>query len=208
MGRGTNLLVRDGGVRGLVVNLGDLNRIEGGGTAPGPRRGACRSLGARGDAPFADHQFRGAIGGSPVSSGPPGFPGPSEGDRDERRCAWSQHRREGPLGGSRGRRGERGARAGRRDLVLLTAARAFRGRAFVLAAGLELFVSTEQAVLAETKRCLEEHKRRLPFRLGERRLRVSRTPGRLRGAADRGRPDSRGSGSAAPRSRRSTRTSS
>ena len=30
MGRGTNLLVRDGGVRGLVVNLGDLNRIEGG----------------------------------------------------------------------------------------------------------------------------------------------------------------------------------
>ena len=30
MGRGTNLLVRDGGIRGLVVNLGDLNRIEGG----------------------------------------------------------------------------------------------------------------------------------------------------------------------------------
>src|SRR5512137_1366711 len=39
MGRGTNLLVRDAGVRGLVVNLGDLNRIEGGeiphGAAPG-----------------------------------------------------------------------------------------------------------------------------------------------------------------------------
>jgi UDP-N-acetylmuramate dehydrogenase len=34
---------------------------------------------------------------------------------------------------------------------------------FVVAAGLELLVRTEQEVLAETKRCLEEHKRRLPF---------------------------------------------
>jgi UDP-N-acetylmuramate dehydrogenase len=33
----------------------------------------------------------------------------------------------------------------------------------VVAAGLELRVSSEQEVLDETKRCLEEHKRRLPF---------------------------------------------
>jgi UDP-N-acetylmuramate dehydrogenase len=34
---------------------------------------------------------------------------------------------------------------------------------FVVAAGLELKVRSEQEVLGETKRCLEEHKRRLPF---------------------------------------------
>jgi UDP-N-acetylmuramate dehydrogenase len=33
----------------------------------------------------------------------------------------------------------------------------------VVSAGLELLVRTEQEVLAETKRCLEEHKKRLPF---------------------------------------------
>jgi UDP-N-acetylmuramate dehydrogenase len=33
----------------------------------------------------------------------------------------------------------------------------------VVTAGLELLVRTEQEVLEETKRCLEEHKRRLPF---------------------------------------------
>jgi hypothetical protein len=37
---------------------------------------------------------------------------------------------------------------------------------FIVAAGLRLRLSSEQAVLAENKRCLEEHKRRLPFGWG------------------------------------------
>jgi UDP-N-acetylmuramate dehydrogenase len=37
---------------------------------------------------------------------------------------------------------------------------------FLVAAGLQLRLSNEQAVLAENKRCLEEHKRRLPFGWG------------------------------------------
>jgi len=163
MGRGTNLLVRDGGVRGLVVNLGDLNRIEGGEIPHRAPPGTPVELSALGGTPLSrviNFAVRPGLSGLEWASGIPGSVG-------------------GAIAMNAGAHGHSmGERVRWVDLVdaagneerLPAAAIAFTYRCtsfsrpgFVVAAGLELLVSTEQQVLEETKRCLEEHKRRLPF---------------------------------------------
>jgi UDP-N-acetylmuramate dehydrogenase len=163
MGRGTNLLVRDGGVRGLVVNLSDLNRIEGGEIPHQAAPGTPVELTALGGTPLSrviNFAVRPGLSGLEWAAGIPGSVG-------------------GAIAMNAGAHGHSmGERVRWVDLVdvagnevrLRSAGISFSYRSarfsrpgFVLSAGLELFVSTEQAVLGETKRCLEEHKRRLPF---------------------------------------------
>ena len=76
---------------------------------------------------------------------------------------------------------------------------------FIVAAGLRLRLGAEPAVLAENKRCLEEHKRRLPFGWGSAGSVFKNPPGDAPGGSST-RRGSRGPASAAPRSRPSTRT--
>ena len=163
MGRGTNLLVRDGGIRGVVVNLGDLNRIEGGEIPHHATPGTPVGLTALGGTPlsrvinFAVHP---GLSGLEWASGIPGSVG-------------------GAIAMNAGAHGHSMGELVRwADLVdfegnekrVLSDRITFGYRStrfpcpgFVVAAGLELTVRTEQEVLDETKRCLEEHKRRLPF---------------------------------------------
>jgi len=163
MGRGTNLLVRDGGLRGLVVNLGDLNRIEGGEIPHQAAPGTPVSLSALGGTPLSrviNFGVRLGLSGLEWASGIPGSVGGAivmnagaHGHSMGELVRWvdrvDDEGNEERVPSERisfGYRGTRFARPG-----------------FVVAAGLELQVRTEQQVLAETKRCLEEHKRRLPF---------------------------------------------
>lgn len=163
MGRGTNLLVRDGGVRGLVVNLGDLNRIEGGEIPHGAAPGTPVALSALGGTPLSrviNFAVRPGLSGLEWAAGIPGSVGGAiamnagaHGHSIGERVLWADlvdaagNEEHVPASGiSFAYRSARFPRAG-----------------FVVAAGLELLVRSEPEVLAETKRCLEEHKRRLPF---------------------------------------------
>ncbi len=163
MGRGTNVLVRDGGIRGLVVNLGDLNRIEGGEIPHQAAPGAPVSLSALGGTPLSrviNFAVRPGLSGLEWAAGIPGSVG-------------------GAIAMNAGAHGHSMGEVVRWvDLVdtagneerVSPARLSFSYRSanfprpgFVVAAGLELVVRNEQEVLEETKRCLAEHKRRLPF---------------------------------------------
>ena len=163
MGRGTNLLVRDGGIRGLVVNLGDLNRIEGGEVPHQAAPDTPVALSALGGTPLSrviNFAVRPGLSGLEWAAGIPGSVG-------------------GAIAMNAGAHGHSMGELVRWvDLVdvdgneeRVPAARigfgyratVFPRPGFVVAAGLELQVRAEQEVLEETKRCLEGHKRRLPF---------------------------------------------
>jgi UDP-N-acetylmuramate dehydrogenase len=163
MGRGTNLLVRDGGVRGLVVNLGDLNRIEGGEVPPQAAPGAPVEVSALGGTPLSrviNFAVRPGLSGLEWAAGIPGSVGGAiamnagaHGHSMGERVRWVD------LVDATGNE----ERVPAAEISFSYRSTRFSRPGFVLDAGLELFVSTEQAVLEETKRCLEEHKRRLPF---------------------------------------------
>lgn len=163
MGRGTNLLVRDGGIRGLVVNLGDLNRIEGGEVPHHAAPDTPVSLSALGGTPLSrviNFAVRPGLSGLEWASGIPGSVGGAvamnagaHGHSMGELVRWVDLvDAEGNEQRVSAERIEFGYRSTR-----------FPSPGFVVAAGLELRVRTEQEVLGETKRCLEEHKRRLPF---------------------------------------------
>jgi len=163
MGRGTNLLVRDGGIRGLVVNLGDLNRIEGGEIPHHAPLGTPVSLSALGGTPLSrviNFAVRPGLSGLEWASGIPGSVGGAiamnagaHGHSMGELVRWADlvdaEGNEERVPSDRIRFSYRSTR--------------FEHPGFVVAAGLELRVRSEQEVLEETKRCLEEHKRRLPF---------------------------------------------
>ncbi len=163
MGRGTNLLVRDGGVRGLVVNLGDLNRIEGGEIPHQAAAGTLVELTALGGTPLSrviNFAVRPGLSGLEWASGIPGSVGGAiamnagaHGHSMGERVRWVE------LVDAAG--GEERVPAS--EIAFAYRSTRFPRPGFVVAAGLGLVVRTEQEVLAETKRCLEEHKRRLPF---------------------------------------------
>jgi UDP-N-acetylmuramate dehydrogenase len=78
MGRGTNLLVRDGGIRGLVINLGDLNRIEGGEIPHQAAPGTPVSLSSLGGTPLSrviNFAVRPGLSGLEWGAGIPGSVG-------------------------------------------------------------------------------------------------------------------------------------
>ena len=163
MGRGTNLLVRDGGIRGLVVNLGDLNRIEGGEIPHQAASGTPVSLSSLGGTPLSrviNFAVRPGLSGLEWAAGIPGSVGGA--------IAMNA----GAHGHSMGelvRWVDLVDAAGNEERVLSDRIRfGYRSTRFplpgyIVSAGLELLVRTEPEVLEETKRCLEEHKRRLPF---------------------------------------------
>jgi UDP-N-acetylmuramate dehydrogenase len=163
MGRGTNLLVRDGGVRGLVVNLGELNRIEGGAIPPQAAPGTAVEVFALGGTPLSrliNFAVRPGLSGLEWASGIPGSVGGAiamnagaHGHSIGERVRWVD------LVDAAGAEERVPASA----IVFAYRSARFPRPGFVIAAGIELRVSTEQKVLEETKRCLEEHKRRLPF---------------------------------------------
>jgi UDP-N-acetylmuramate dehydrogenase len=163
MGRGTNLLVRDGGIRGLVVNLGDLNRIEGGEVPHQAAPDTPVALSALGGTPLSrviNFAVRPGLSGLEWASGIPGSVGGAiamnagaHGHSMGELVRWVD------LVDPEGNEGR--VEAGR--IVFGYRSARFPHPGFVVAAGLELKVRSEQEVLGETKRCLEEHKRRLPF---------------------------------------------
>jgi UDP-N-acetylmuramate dehydrogenase len=163
MGRGTNLLVRDGGVRGLVVNLGDLNRIEGGEIPPQAAPGTPVEVTALGGTPLSrliNFAVRPGLSGLEWASGIPGSVGGAiamnagaHGHSIGERVRWVD------LVDAAGAEERVGAAA----IAFAYRSARFPRPGLVIAAGIELAVATEQEVLEETKRCLEEHKRRLPF---------------------------------------------
>lgn len=166
MGRGTNLLVRDGGVRGLVVNLCDLSGIEGGEVPPQAAPGTTVEVRALAGTPLSkviNFAVRPGLSGLEWASGIPGTVGGAivmnagaHGRSMGELVLWVDLMDAG--GGEE--RVPRGAIA-----FAYRSARLPRP-GFVVEAGLALAVGTEPAVLAENKRCLEEHKRRLPFGWG------------------------------------------
>lgn len=163
MGRGTNLLVQDGGIRGLVVNLGDLNRIEGGEIPPGAAPGTAVEVTTLGGTPLSrliNFAVRPGLSGLEWASGIPGSVGGAiamnagaHGHSMGECVRWVE------LVDAAGN--EERIPAGAIDFAYRRAR--FPRPGLVIAAGIELAVSTEKAVLEETKRSLEEHKRRLPF---------------------------------------------
>lgn len=166
MGRGTNLLVRDGGIRGLVVNLGDLSGIAGGEVPPGAAPGTPVALEALGGTPLSkviNFAVRPGLSGLEWASGIPGSVGGAivmnagaHGHSMSEVVRWVD------LVDAAG--GEERVAAAR---IAFSYRSALLPRAgFVVAAGLELTLGTEAAVLEANKRCLEEHKRRLPFGWG------------------------------------------
>ncbi len=163
MGRGTNLLVRDGGIRGLVVNLADLNRIEGGEVPHQAAPGSPVSLVALGGTPLSrviNFAVRPGLSGLEWASGIPGSVGGAiamnagaHGHSIGELVRWVD------LVDAEGN--EERVSVDRIDFGYRSTR--FPRPGIIVAAGLELRVRTEQEVLEETKRCLEEHKRRLPF---------------------------------------------
>jgi len=163
MGRGTNLLVRDGGIRGLVVNLGDLNRIEGGEIPHQAALGTPVRLASLGGTPLSrviNFAVRPGLSGLEWAAGIPGSVGGAiamnagaHGHGMGELVRWvdlvDAAGNEERVPADRIRFGYRSTR--------------FPCPGFIVTAELELRVRTEQEVLEETKRCLEEHKRRLPF---------------------------------------------
>jgi UDP-N-acetylmuramate dehydrogenase len=163
MGRGTNLLVRDGGVRGLVVNLADLNRIEGGEVPPQAPAGTPVEVVALAGTPLSrliNFAVRPGLSGLEWAAGIPGSVGGAiamnagaHGHQMGERVRWVE------LVDAAGE----GGRVPADQIVFSYRSARLPRPGFLIEAGIGLAVSTESAVLAETKRCLEEHKRRLPF---------------------------------------------
>lgn len=163
MGRGTNVLVRDGGIRGLVVNLGDLNRIEGGEIPHQAAPGTPVCLSVLGGTPLSrviNFAVRPGLSGLEWASGIPGSVGGAiamnagaHGHSMGELVRWVDLVDDD---GSEERVLSDGLTFGYRST-------SFPRPGLVVTAGLELLVRNEQEVLKETKRCLEEHKRRLPF---------------------------------------------
>ena len=163
MGRGTNLLVRDGGIRGLVVNLGDLNRVEGDGAPPQAAAGTPVEIAALAGTPLSrviNFAVGSGLSGLEWGAGIPGSVGGA--------IAMNA----GAHGHSMGERvlwvdliDASGAeeRVPREQIVFAYRSALLPRPGFIVETGLQLAAATEQQVLAETKRCLEEHKRRLPF---------------------------------------------
>lgn len=166
MGRGTNLLVRDGGVRGLVVNLGDLSGIEGGEVPPQAAPGTPVDLAALAGTPLSkviNFAVRPGLTGLEWAAGIPGSVGGAvamnagaHGHSMGEVVLWADLM---DLAGAE-------ARVPREAIAFDDRSTRLPRPGFVVAAGLRLRLATEQAVLAESKRCLEEHKRRLPFGWG------------------------------------------
>ena len=166
MGRGTNLLVRDGGVRGLVVNLGDLSGIEGGEVPPQAAPGTPAELSALAGTPLSkviNFAVRPGLSGLEWAAGIPGSVGGAvamnagaHGHSMGEVVLWVDLM---DLAGA-----ER--RVPREAIAFAYRSARLPGPGFIVAAGLRLRLSSEPAVLAENKRCLEEHKRRLPFGWG------------------------------------------
>ena len=163
MGRGTNLLVRDGGVRGLVVNLGGLNGVSGGEVPPQAAPGTPVELCALGGTPLSkviNFAVRPGLSGLEWAAGIPGSVGGAiamnagaHGHSMGERVLWVDL--VDPAGAEE--------RVPRTAIAFAYRSARFPRPGFIVEAGLELTVGAEQLVLAETKRCLEEHKRRLPF---------------------------------------------
>ncbi len=166
MGRGTNLLVRDGGLRGLVVNLGDLSGIEGGEVPPGAAPGAPVELRALGGTPLSkviNFAVRPGLSGLEWASGIPGSVGGAivmnagaHGRSMGELVLWAEVM---DVAGAE-------ERVPREAIAFSYRSGRLPHPGFVVEAGLAFRLSTELAVLAENKRCLEEHKRRLPFGWG------------------------------------------
>jgi len=163
MGRGTNLLVRDGGIRGVVVNLADLNRIEGGEIPHHAASGSPVDVTALGGTPLSrviNFAVRPGLSGLEWAAGIPGSVGGAiamnagaHGHSMGELVRWVDL--VDPEGNEQRVAAER--------IAFDYRSTRFPSAGLVVAAGLVLRVRTEQEVLAETKRCLEEHKRRLPF---------------------------------------------
>jgi UDP-N-acetylmuramate dehydrogenase len=147
----------------LVVNLGDLNRIEGGEVPHHAAPGTTVPLSVLGGTPLSrviNFAVRPGLAGLEWASGIPGSVGGAvamnagaHGHSMGERVRWVD------LVDAAG--SEERVPAGRIDFSYRHAA--FPHPGFVVGVGLELAVASEPEVLAETKRCLEEHKRRLPF---------------------------------------------
>jgi UDP-N-acetylmuramate dehydrogenase len=163
MGRGTNLLVRDGGLRGLVVNLGDLNRIEGGEIPHHAAPGTAVDVTALGGTPLSrviNFAVRPGLSGLEWAAGIPGSVGGAIAmNAGAHGHSMSELVRWVDLVDPAGEQ----ARVEAAQIAFAYRSARFSRPGFVVAAGLVLQVRTEPEVLAETKRCLEEHKRRLPF---------------------------------------------
>jgi UDP-N-acetylmuramate dehydrogenase len=166
MGRGTNLLVRDGGLRGLVVNLGDLAGIAGGEFPPQAAAGTPVELSALAGTPLSqviNFAVRPGLAGLEWAAGIPGSVGGAiamnagaHGHSMSEVVLWADLM---DVAGSE-------TRVPRAAIGFAYRSARFPRPGFLVEAGLQLRLSSEQAVLAENKRCLEEHKRRLPFGWG------------------------------------------
>lgn len=166
MGRGTNLLVRDGGVRGLVVNLGDLSGIEGGEVPPQAAPGTPADLSALAGTPLSkviNFAVRPGLSGLEWAAGIPGSVGGAvamnagaHGHSMGEVVLWVDLM---DLAGAE-------ERVPREAIAFAYRSARLPRPGFIVAAGLRLHLGSEPAVLAENKRCLEEHKRRLPFGWG------------------------------------------
>ncbi|HEY6000178.1 MAG TPA: UDP-N-acetylmuramate dehydrogenase [bacterium] len=166
MGRGTNLVVRDGGVRGLVINLGDLAGIAGGEVPPQAPPGTPAEVQALAGTPLSqviNFAVRPGLAGLEWAAGIPGSVGGAiamnagaHGHSMGEVVLWVD------LMDSSGAE----SRVPREQIAFAYRSARLPRAGFIVAAGLQLRLSTEQAVLAENKRCLEEHKRRLPFGWG------------------------------------------
>lgn len=166
MGNGTNLLARDGGVRGLVVHCGALAGIAGGDPGPAPAPGDPVALSALAGTllsrliNFAVARglsglewaagIPGTVGGATVMNA--GAYGASFGDV----VCWVDL-----VDGAGGE-----FRAGRADIAFGYRSCAFPRPGAVVEVGLELAWRGEAAVLAEVKRVLAERERRLPVGWG------------------------------------------
>ncbi len=163
VGNGTNLLVRDGGVRGLVVHCGSLDGIRDEGPEPGGAGHVIAALAGTRLSRVINFAVKAGLAGLEFAAGIPGTVGGAvamnagaHGRSLGERVAWVDLA--APDGAV--------ARVGGGEISFAYRSTRFPRPGVVVEAGLRLEPSTEAAVLAETKRCLEEHKRRLPFGWG------------------------------------------
>jgi UDP-N-acetylmuramate dehydrogenase len=163
IGNGTNLLVRDGGVRGLVLHCGSLEGIRDEGPVAGGGGHGLAALAGTRLTRVINFAVKAGLSGLEFAAGIPGTVGGAvamnagaHGHSVGDAVAWVD------LAGLDGSL----ERFGRDRLAFAYRSAAFPRPGIVVEVGLRLVPAPEAAVLAETKRCLEEHKRRLPFGWG------------------------------------------
>jgi UDP-N-acetylmuramate dehydrogenase len=166
MGNGTNHLVPDGGVRGLVVQLSSLAGLSGGETPPAPEPGARVEIAALAGTPLSrviNFAVKRGLSGLEFAAGIPGSVGGAvamnagaHGRSVGERVLWVDLL--DPAGDEH--------RVPREEIAFAYRSTRFPREGFVVETGLEFAARGEPEVLLETKRCLEEHKRRLPFGWG------------------------------------------